>query len=99
MTAENQNSSRRIVNGPTTPLPEVQLLSNGSYHAMVTSAGGGYSRWKNLAITRWCEDATRDNWGAFCYIRDIARGPVWSTTYQPTLHWPEAYEATFTTGC
>ncbi len=26
---------------PTTPIPEVQLLSNGRYHVMVTNAGGG----------------------------------------------------------
>ena len=56
------------------------MLSNGSYHVMVTSAGGGYSRWKNLAVTRWREDATCDNWGAFCYLRDVARGQLWSTT-------------------
>ncbi|WP_258286145.1 hypothetical protein, partial [Escherichia coli] len=40
-----------------TPTPEVQLLSNGRYHVMVTSAGGGYSRWNQLAVTRWREDA------------------------------------------
>ena len=56
---------------PNTPAPEVQLLSNGRYHVMVTNAGGGYSRWRDLAVTRWREDATRDNWGTFCYLRDV----------------------------
>ena len=41
---------------PIRVAPEVQLLSNGRYHVMVTSAGGGYSRWKELAVTRWRED-------------------------------------------
>ena len=30
---------------------------------MVTSAGGGYSRWKDLAVNRWREDATTDHVG------------------------------------
>ena len=42
---------------PTRRIPGVQLLSNGRYHVMVTNAGGGYSRWKDLAVTRWREDA------------------------------------------
>ena len=36
----------RVFNSPDTPIPEVQLLSNGRYHVMVTNAGGGYSRWQ-----------------------------------------------------
>ena len=31
----------RILATPDTPIPEVQLLSNGRYHVMVTNAGGG----------------------------------------------------------
>ena len=46
----------RVLSSPDTPIPEVHLLSNGRYHVMVTNAGGGYSRWKDLAITRWRED-------------------------------------------
>ena len=71
-----------------TPTPEVQLLSNGRYHVMVTNAGGGYSRWKDLAVTRWREDATRDDWGSFCYLRDVGSGEVWSTAHQPTRRRP-----------
>jgi hypothetical protein len=75
----------RVFDSPNTPHPEVQLLSNGRYHVMVTNAGGGYSRWKDLAVTRWREDTTRDAWGQFCYLRDLASGEVWSNAYQPTL--------------
>ncbi len=66
----------RVIRSPDTPIPEVQLLSNGRYHVMVTNAGGGSSRWKDLAVTRWREDSTCDNWGTFCYIRDVASGDV-----------------------
>ena len=53
----------RVINTPDTPTPEVQFLSNGKYHVMMTNAGGGYSRWKEMAVTRWREDSTCDNWG------------------------------------
>ena len=59
--------------------PEVHLLSNGRYHVVISSAGGGYSRWRDLAVTRWREDATRDCWGTFIYLRDVATGEFWST--------------------
>ncbi len=88
----------RLFDTPDTPLPEVHLLSNGSYHMMVTNAGGGYSRWKELALTRWREDGTRDAWGTFAYIRDISSGEFWSTAYQPTLKRPKQYEAIFSEG-
>ncbi|HSC99910.1 MAG TPA: glucoamylase family protein, partial [Casimicrobiaceae bacterium] len=81
-----------------TPSPEVQLLSNGRYHVMVTNAGGGSSRWKDLAITRWREDTTSDNWGTFCYLRCEATGEFWSAAHQPTLRRAETYEAIFSEG-
>jgi hypothetical protein len=74
----------RVLARPDPPVPEVQLLSNGSYHVMVTQAGGGYSRWRDLAVTRWREDGTRDPWGTFCYLRDLESGAIWSTAHQPT---------------
>ncbi len=85
----------RSFSGPDTPTPEVQLLSNGRYHVVVTNAGGGYSRWKDLAVTRWREDATSDNWGTFCYIRDVANGAFWSSTHQPTAQPADRFEAVF----
>ena len=85
----------RVFGTPHTLTPQVQLLSNGRYHVMVTNAGGGYSRWKDLAVTRWREDGTRDHWGTFCYVRDAANGSFWSTAYQPALKRSESYEAIF----
>ena len=97
-TADDQEMPVRVNSSPATPIPEVQLLSNRHYHVMVTNAGGGYSRWKDLAVTRWREDTTCDNWGAFCYIRDVTSGVFWSNTHQPTLKRAEAYEAIFSEG-
>jgi cellobiose phosphorylase len=94
-----QEMPYRIFNTPDTPFPEVKLLSNGGkYQVAITNAGGGFSQWKDLAVTRWREDSTCDNWGAFCYIRDAENGKYWSATYQPTLRRPEKYEAIFSEG-
>ena len=65
---------------------------------MITNAGGGYSRWKDIAVTRWREDRTRDNWGTFCYIRDADTREVWSATYQPTLQRSRRSEVIFSEG-
>ena len=89
-------SVMRVFTNPTLSAPEIHLLSNGRYHVVVSSAGGGYSRWRDLAITRWREDATCDSWGTFVYLRDLATGDFWSTAFQPTLHETKNYEAIFT---
>ena len=83
---------------PDTPQPEVQLLSNGRYHVMLTNAGGGYSRWKDLAVTRWREDGTCDNWGSYCYVREVGSFEPWSITHQPTRKRADSYEAIFSEG-
>ncbi|PVE41395.1 GH36-type glycosyl hydrolase domain-containing protein [Limnohabitans planktonicus] len=92
-----QTSPLRVLRNPDAA-PEVHLLSNGRYHVMVSQSGAGYSRWKDLAITRWREDGTRDSWGAYCYLRDVDSGQFWSATHQPALQHSDSYEAIFTEG-
>lgn len=89
-------SGMRLCANPSPPSPEVHLLSNGRYHVAISSAGGGYSRWRDLAVTRWREDATRDCWGMFVYVRDAATGEFWSIAHQPVLRAVSGYEAIFT---
>ena len=88
----------RVFTKANLPVPEVHLLSNGRYHVLITTAGSGSSRWEGLALTRWQEDATRDNWGTFLYIRDVDAGGVWSATAQPVLADFDRYEVTFSQG-
>jgi cyclic beta-1,2-glucan synthetase len=88
----------RVITKTDTAVPEIQLLSNGTYHVMITHAGGGYSRWKDLALTRWREDATRDHWGTFCYLRNLDTNELWSNALQPTAKIPEHYEVVFSQG-
>jgi cyclic beta-1,2-glucan synthetase len=99
LSVNKQEEPFRVFDTPDTPFPEVNLLSNeGRYRVMITNSGGGYSRWKDLAVTRWREDTTQDNWGAFCYLRDADNGNFWSATYQPTLKRADKYEAIFSKG-
>jgi cyclic beta-1,2-glucan synthetase len=80
---------------PWSATPATQLLSNGCYSAMLTAAGSGYSTWRDLAVTRWREDATCDDWGSYIFLREVATGEVWSAAYQPIGAEPETYEVTF----
>jgi len=89
-------NAMRVFTNPAPSAPEVHLLSNGRYHVAISSAGGGYSRWRDLAVTRWREDATCDCWGTFVYLRDPVTGEFWSTAYQPVLREMKGYEAIFT---
>ncbi|TKV69606.1 cyclic beta 1-2 glucan synthetase [Marinobacter panjinensis] len=91
-------ATMRVFTETETRLPEVHLLSNGRYHVMATHAGGSASRWGDLAVTRWREDATSDNWGTFIYLRDRDSGTYWSTAHQPTLRPADHYEAIFVQG-
>jgi cyclic beta-1,2-glucan synthetase len=72
------------VDTPHSTTPKVNLLSNGVYSLMMTNSGGGYSRWKDFDITRWYADTTCDNWGSYCYIKDLQNNAVWSSGYHPT---------------
>ncbi len=63
---------------------------------MLTSAGCGYSRWHDLAVTRWREDPTRDDSGSCLFLRDIESGAVWSAGYQPSGVEPDYYAVSFT---
>ncbi|MGZ8185576.1 MAG: GH36-type glycosyl hydrolase domain-containing protein [Methylobacter sp.] len=85
----------RRVPSPMSAIPSAHLLSNGRYAVMITAAGSGYSMWEKLAVTRWREDVTRDSWGSYIYLRDLASGQVWSAGYQPTVAVPDQYEVVF----
>jgi cyclic beta-1,2-glucan synthetase len=75
--------------------PRTQLLSNGAYSVMLTAAGSGYSRWRDIALTRWREDPTCDPWGYYIFLRDVFNGHVWSAGFQPIGRESEIYEAAF----
>jgi cyclic beta-1,2-glucan synthetase len=75
--------------------PRTHLLSNGRYAVMVTAAGSGYSRWGDIAVTRWREDVTRDSWGTYLFLRDTRTGAVWSAGHQPSGVEADSYEVSY----
>ena len=77
------------------PTPATHLLSNGRYTVMITAAGSGFSRWEDLAVTRWREDPTCDGWGSYIFLRDTSSGEVWSAGKQPVGKEPDRYEVVF----
>jgi cyclic beta-1,2-glucan synthetase len=91
-------SMYRKFKSPHHHVPRTHILSNGNYAVMITGAGSGYSRWRDLAITRWREDVTCDSWGSYIFLRDTNNGHVWSAGYQPTGVEPDSYEVEFSEG-
>ena len=85
----------RRFHSPHDAIPRTHLLSNGRYAVMVTAAGSGYSRWRDVAVTRWREDVTRDSWGSYLFLRDMDSGAVWSAGHQPSGADADGYEVTY----
>lgn len=81
--------------GSKTAIPVTHFLSNGKYAVMLTNAGSGYSRWKDIAVSRWRSDVTRDNWGMYFYIQNLNSGAVWSATKQPFGEEGDEYKITY----
>ncbi|KAB7644501.1 glycosyl transferase [Polymorphobacter fuscus] len=87
-------AGRRFTSAAT-PTPATHLLSNGRYTVMLTAAGSGYSRWRDMTVSRWREDPTSDGWGSWLFLRDVGSGDAWSAGFQPTRCEPDSYEVTF----
>src|SRR5258708_24737583 len=84
-----------VEQAPNRMRPRTHLLSNGNYSVMLTAAGSGFSRWRDIALTRWREDPTCDPWGYYIFLRDVFNGHVWSAGFQPIGRESEIYEAAF----
>ncbi len=88
----------RVYSHRTESVQPVHLLTNGRYSALLTSAGGGYSRWHGLAINRWREDPVVAGHGSWLYVTDRESRESWSATLAPLGAQPTQYTATFVEG-
>src|SRR3989449_6686044 len=88
----------RRFRSPHTRYPHAQFLSNGTYAAIVTNAGGGASFCRGRAVTRYREDPTRDLGSHLLYLRDVRTGSGWSPAYHPPDREPEEDLVTFQAG-
>jgi cyclic beta-1,2-glucan synthetase len=92
---ETTKPAVREIDTPHTPQPRVALLGNVPYTTMITNAGGGYSRYADMVVTRWRRDTTRDNHGEWVYVKDIKSGRVWSGAHQPVAVDADWYQVLF----
>lgn len=91
----SQSPIMGVIDTPESVVPKVNLLSNEDYSLMITNAGSGYSRFRNIDITRWRSDTTRDHYGSYIYIQDVNSKQIWSATYQPTVTLSDEYSVNF----
>lgn len=85
----------RVFDAPAEAVPTAHLLSNGNYGVMLTATGEGFSRWRDLAITRWRSEATEAALGSFVFVRDRASGMLWSAGVQPIRADAQSHRAVF----
>ncbi|TVR79983.1 MAG: glycosyltransferase 36 [Chitinophagaceae bacterium] len=78
--------------------PRLHTLSNGSFSAMITHAGTGYSNSKGIVINAWKPDSTIDPLGLFFYIKDMESNKYWSAMHQPVKRKPDRYDSWFHNG-
>ncbi|MDY6846815.1 MAG: glucoamylase family protein [Chloroflexota bacterium] len=65
------------------PYKNVNVISNGNLRMMMTESGSGYLEWKDIALTRWRNDAELDPWGLWYFIQDLDMDMTWSIGRAP----------------
>ena len=87
---------REVVPGAAAVEP-THVLSNGRYNVSLRPNGAGWSRWGTLGINRWRDDALRDAFGSFFYLRwDRQPAPVSITQHpapDPAAHYHSLFHA------
>ncbi|MHB9031975.1 MAG: GH36-type glycosyl hydrolase domain-containing protein, partial [Anaerolineae bacterium] len=83
-------------------IPQVNLLSNGSYGVLISELGSGYSSWRGVDLTRWYPDGMLPGLGGYVYIQDIKpggglpeEGKLWSAGLLPIPGRTEDSQVTF----
>lgn len=81
--------------------PRILLLSNGSFSTLLTNRGSGFSRWKDVDLTRWHADGILEPWGSWVYIQDLTAAEAeggkrtWSAAHHPLPGNPEDMQVNF----
>jgi cyclic beta-1,2-glucan synthetase len=88
----------RDVDPGAAALEPTHLLSNGRYSVSLRANGAGWSRLGDIGIGRWRDDALRDAYGSFFYLRwpGAAQRPVSITQHpapDPAAQYSSVYHA------
>lgn len=93
----NKESTEFIIERPDTPVPWFNFLTNGSYTAVISQVGEGFSFYKDFLLNRFLawDSSTRhaQKYGRYIYIRDKSTKNVFSPTYQPVCSDFSTYKA------
>ncbi|MHC4372695.1 MAG: GH36-type glycosyl hydrolase domain-containing protein [Planctomycetota bacterium] len=93
-----------LMKRPDTPMPWINYLTNGTFHAFISQAAGGLAWYKTPLL--WRINRYRffhlptDRSGYYVYINDEDTGQCWNPSFQPcktTLdHWQAAHGMGYT---
>ncbi|MGQ0626803.1 MAG: GH36-type glycosyl hydrolase domain-containing protein [Phycisphaerales bacterium] len=89
------------ITDPCTPMPWVNVISNGRYGLVISQNGGGFSFYDDAqhnVLTRWEMDLVRDCSGKFLYLSDRESGDTWSVAPAPCGTKHDHYECAHTIG-
>ncbi len=92
---ETEKPAVRELDTPNTAQPRIAILGSVPYTTIISNAGSGLIQYGPLAVNRWRNDATRDNRGQWCYLKDLSTGRVWSAGHQPVCAEPNWYRVLF----
>ena len=70
-----------VITDPKTPMPWINILTNGRYGSVYSQSGSGYSFYIDASqslLTRWVQDLVKDDYGKYIYIRDDDTGEIFS---------------------
>lgn len=90
-----------------TPMPWVNVISNGRYGLVISQNGGGFSFFddaQHCVLTRWDMDLVRDASGKFLYLADLDAATsggvpdLWSLAPTPVRATYDSYACTHTMG-
>lgn len=79
------------------PTPWMNYLSNGTFHTMLSHAGGGVAFYKSPQIWRITRyrffHLPMDRSGPYIYVQDAKTGSYWCPTSEPALDKPEEWKS------
>jgi cyclic beta-1,2-glucan synthetase len=83
-----------------TSIPQMHLLTNGSYSVFLSNTGSGYSTWNDVDLTRWRPDGALDPWGTWIYIKRLytsskRNGKLWAAGHMPIPGNPSNMRVTY----
>ena len=85
----------RTYGGWEGPLAQCHLLSNGNYSLMLTNWGTGYSKIRDIQISRWRQDAITGKDGIYIFINHLNKNKIWSTGAAPSYQQADNYKVSF----